>query len=242
MTFITSQSIIGEVVAENYRTAGVFKRNGIDFCCNGNRSIATACDTLQIETGPVIDQLHQVVKETDNSGMNLTGWPPDLLADYIEKKHHRFVVAAIQEITPFLNKIVQVHGKRHPELAQVQQLFIESAVDLTNHMKKEETIIFPYIRAKTSEIAEGKKQALPHFGSIQKPIAMMHHEHETEGERFRTIARLTNNYTPPQDACNTYRVTLALLQAFEADLHLHIHLENNILFPKAIQLEQKVKA
>ncbi|MNR31126.1 Iron-sulfur cluster repair protein DnrN [compost metagenome] len=138
------------------------------------------------------------------------------------------------EIVPFLNKVASVHGDRHPELLEVQQLFRGCVEELTSHMQKEEQILFPFVR----QLATGKSVQAP-FGSVQNPINMMMHEHTAEGERFRRIVELTDNYMPPEDACNTYKVTFALLQEFEEDLHLHIHLENNIMFPRAIALEAK---
>lgn len=142
----------------------------------------------------------------------------------------------IQEITPFLHKVVRVHGNLHPELIEIEQLFKESAGELTAHMKKEELILFPYIRKMVEAQRSGTQVQAP-FGTVHNPIRMMMHEHDSEGERFRKIAALSNNYTPPADACNTYKVTYSLLKEFEEDLHLHIHLENNILFPKSIELE-----
>ncbi len=158
------------------------------------------------------------------------------MADYIEKKHHRYVENKIQEITPFLEKVARVHGDRHPELNEIRQLFDASAGELTAHMKKEEQILFPFIRKMVAAQNQNTTVQAP-FGTVQNPIQMMMHEHENEGERFRKIAALTDNYTPPEDACNTYRVTFFLLKEFEEDLHLHIHLENNILFPKSIAIE-----
>lgn len=234
---ISQESIVGELVAQDYRTAAVFKENGIDFCCNGDRSIAEACQQKELESNQVIHQLEEVLQQQKNTGVDYKSWPLDLLADYIEKTHHRYVETKIREITPYLNKIVSVHGEHHPELKEVQRLFQESAGELSMHMKKEELILFPYVRKMLREKSTGNWLQAP-FGTILNPIGMMREEHDTEGERFRKIDQLTNHYTPPADACNTYKVTLALLKEFEEDLHLHIHLENNILFPKAIQLEE----
>jgi len=234
---ITEQTIIGELVAADYRTAPVFKKYGIDFCCNGNRRIADACDSKKMDAAPLLDALHLVSAQSSTPGADYNTWPPDLLADYIVKKHHRYVTARIQEIVPFLHKVAKVHGGHHPELKEVEELFEGCAAELTAHMHKEETILFPYI----CKLMDAEKMEKPPFGSVENPIRMMMHEHTTEGERFRKIAELTDNYTPPEGACNTYRVTLSLLQEFEEDLHLHIHLENNILFPKAIAMEHNMQ-
>jgi regulator of cell morphogenesis and NO signaling len=234
---ITKETIIGELVAQNYRTASVFKNSNIDFCCNGNRTIEDACTQKNIDSDTLIAQLENVTVQSSDSGTDYNSWELDLLADYIEKKHHRYVVNKISEILPFLEKVVRVHGDHHPELKEVEQLFKESAGELTAHLKKEEMILFPFIRKMVEAKSNGTATQAP-FGTVQNPIRMMMHEHDGEGERFRKIATLTDDYTPPADACNTYRVTLSLIKEFEEDLHLHIHLENNILFPKSIVLEE----
>lgn len=237
---ITENNIIGELVAQNYRTSTVFKKYKIDFCCNGNRSIAEACQNNAIDSHVLIGELEDVSQYSPHTqAINFMAWPLDLLIDYIEKKHHRYVESTIEQIVPFLTKIASVHGDKHPELLEIRQLFAESTSDLTAHMKKEEMVLFPYIRHLVQSNPTTKQLQVP-FGTVQNPIQMMMHEHDTEGERFRQIARLSNDYTPPKDACNTYKVTYALLQEFEDDLHQHIHLENNILFPKAIELEKNI--
>lgn len=234
---IHENNIIGELVANDYRTASVFKKYGIDFCCQGNRTIADACTAKKIDSKSVIMDLNHINQEQVGASTDYKSWPIDLLTDYIEKKHHRYVEDKTQEIKPYLDKICSVHGKHHPELFEIRDQFNASAGELATHMKKEEFILFPFIR----KLAKAKQQNVivdaPAFGTIQNPIAMMHEEHTIEGDRFRKIEGLSNHYTPPNDACNTYRVTLALLQEFEQDLHLHIHLENNVLFPKAIEME-----
>lgn len=234
---ITEQSIVGELVAKDYRTASVFKKYRIDFCCSGNRNIAEACKKKQVASEELIEALQLITQQNSTIHDDYSSWPLDLLADYIEKKHHRYVTAKIQEIMPYLHKITGVHGDNHSELKEVEYLFAESAEELTAHMQKEEKILFPFIR----KMVQNGKDVLPlPFGSVQNPIRSMMQEHDTEGERFRTIAALTQDYAPPADACNTYRVTFSLLKEFEEDLHLHIHLENNILFPKSIILEQSL--
>ena len=237
---ISAKQIIGEVVARDYRTAAVFKQSGIDFCCNGNRSIEAACSEMNISDSVVLQQLQYVVSTPTSKDHNYQSWPPDLLAAYIEQIHHVYVRKKIIEIKPYLSKITAVHGDVHPQLHEVKQLFEESAYDLEQHMKKEERILFPFIKKMVKMKTENVQAEKYSFSSVENPIAMMHEEHDTEGERFRKIAALTNNYTVPSDGCNTYRVTLALLKEFEDDLHLHIHLENNILFPQAVQLEKEV--
>jgi regulator of cell morphogenesis and NO signaling len=234
---INNETIIGSLVAEDYRTAQIFKKNKIDFCCNGNRTIAQACEQKSIDSNALVEELNNLPTNQGDNSIDFNTWPLDLLADYIIKKHHRYVNAQIVDILPFLRKVARVHGERHPELLEIESLFNASAIELTSHMQKEESILFPYIQ-KLVLAKEQNATIQPPFGTVKNPVNMMMNEHDTEGERFRKIATLTNNYTPPEDACNTYKVTFALLKAFEEDLHLHIHLENNILFPKAIKMEE----
>ena len=232
--------IIGELVAKDYRTASVFKKYSIDFCCQGNRTIEEACVKKNIDTKKVLEDLVAMMESKSESTTDYQSWPLDLLADYIEKKHHRYVQEKTLEIQPYLDKICKVHGERHPELLKIKEEFNASAGELAAHMKKEELILFPFIRKMTQAKMENIKVDAAHFGTVINPIQMMMDEHTVEGNRFRKIEELSNNYTPPQDACNTYRVSFSLLKEFEQDLHLHIHLENNILFPKAIEIEKEL--
>lgn len=235
---IDNQSNIGKIVAENYKAASVFKQYGIDFCCNGNRTIESACRKKQIDPDQLLTELQEAVTQKGTGEIDFKSFPPDLLADYIEKTHHRYVEKKIIEITPYLNRIVQVHGENHPELLVVEQLFQQSAGDLTAHMKKEELVLFPYIRRLVQSQLSGSTKSETPLDTIAEIVARMEQDHEAEGDRFRSISELTDSYNPPADACNTYRVTFSLLREFEEDLHRHIHLENNILFPKAIELEK----
>ncbi len=234
-----NQDIIGEVVAHDYRTASVFKNAGIDFCCQGNRTIQEACTKKKVLVSDVLKALEDVLASTSTQ-TDFNNWPLDLMVDYIEKKHHRYVEEKSQEIKPYLDKICKVHGNAHPELFEIQKAFNESVGELAMHMKREELVLFPYIKKLVNAKSNNETLTRPPFGTVNNPIEKMMDEHSTEGERFREISELSNNYNPPSDACNTYKVTYALLKEFEEDLHLHIHLENNILFPKAINLEKEL--
>lgn len=238
----TAQQVtIGELVATDYRAARVFESFGIDFCCKGNRTIEEACEKKKVDAVAVKEALDKALTSPNEESMDFNFWPLDLLADYIEKKHHRYVEDNIPLLLQYLTKLCKVHGEAHPELFEITKLFSESAGELTTHMKKEELILFPYIRKMLKKTKNGSSVVdAPHFRTVRNPIKIMMQEHENEGDRFEKIAALTNNYNPPADACNTYRVTYALLDEFESDLHKHIHLENNILFPKSIVYEGKV--
>lgn len=230
---------IGEYVAKDFRTAAIFSKYGIDFCCKGNRTIEEACEKKGVDTDQLMDQINTVLATKNDSAIDFKTWPLDLLADYIEKTHHRYVEEKTQILLPFLDKLCKVHGANHPELFEINELFIGCAGELAQHMKKEELMLFPFIKKMAKAALTDGKIVKPQFGTVKNPIAMMMQEHETEGDRFVKIAALTNNYTPPADGCSTFRVTYAMLADFEQDLHKHIHLENNILFPSAMLLEKK---
>lgn len=237
---VQENQIIGELVANDYRTASIFKKYNIDFCCQGNRTIEDACKAKDIDQKLVVSDLNELLQSTKDVATDFQSWPLDLLAEYIEKKHHRYVETKTLEIKPYLEKICRVHGERHPKLLEISEHFTATAGELAMHMKKEELLVFPFIKRMVRAEKEGTELVASKAGSLKKLIDSMMDDHATEGERFRKIDALSNNFTPPEDACNTYRVTFALLKEFEQDLHMHIHLENNILFPKAIELEEKL--
>lgn len=234
-----SQKHIGQFVADDFRTAAVFAKYKIDFCCNGNRTIDEACEGKGIDSGKIITELEAVLNSKTEQSIDYKSWPLDLLAEYIEKKHHRYVEERIPVLRQFLDKLCKVHGERHPELITINELFTASAGELASHLKKEELILFPFVKRMVKAKMESTEIQSPQFETVENPIELMMQEHDNEGERFRQIAELSNNYNPPADGCNTYKVTFAMLQEFEQDLHLHIHLENNILFPGAIELEKQ---
>ena len=187
----------------------------------------------------IMEEINQVLNTKTGETIDYKSWPLDLLAEYIEKKHHRYVEEKIPVLRQFLDKLCNVHGERHPELYKINELFTASAGELASHMKKEELILFPFIKKMVNAKLVNVALQSPQFGTVENPITLMMQEHDNEGQRFRDIAELTDNYNPPADGCNTYKVTFAMLEEFEKDLHLHIHLENNILFPAAVKLEQQ---
>lgn len=229
---------VGSFVADDYRAASVFQRYGIDFCCRGGVSIEEVSELHNIDADQLLSEIHDAVNGKSSEGTDFKSWPLDLLADYIEKKHHRYVERTVPALKQYLDKICEVHGARHPELEMIRNEFYVAAENLTAHMKKEEVMLFPYIRKMVGSEDCGEKLD-PGFWTVKNPIRVMMNEHDTEGERFRLISKLSNDYSTPEDACRTYQVSFSLLKEFESDLHHHIHLENNILFPKAIELEAK---
>jgi regulator of cell morphogenesis and NO signaling len=238
---ITDQTV-GEIVARDYRAAEVFGKYRIDFCCQGGTSLEEACNKRNVDPAQLRAELEKALEKPQEQAIDFQTWAPDLLSDYIEKTHHRYVASNIPVLEQYLDKIFRVHGGRHPELEEVYQLFEEVANELSSHMKKEETILFPYIRDMVAQQMTGSDFVPAPFGSVNNPIQVMEKEHDFAGQHFFRIAELTNQYTAPDDACTTYRVAFSKLQEFEQDLHRHVHLENNILFPKAKQLEAELAA
>lgn len=229
---------VGGIVADDFKYAEVFSRYKIDFCCNGSDSIQEACRKAGADVDMIIGEL-QAAPSDVSATVDFKSWPTDLLADYILKFHHRNIRAQGPEIAALLDKVSHVHGHNHPELYEVRELFSRSLADLENHLQKEEMILFPYIYQLCDAQASGTSAPSFHCGSITGPIAVMMAEHDAEGERYRYISGLTDSYTAPAGTCGSYRLALQKLKAFEAALHHHIHLENNILFPGAVKLESR---
>lgn len=227
---------VAEVVSENIKTAHVFKKHGIDFCCGGGITIEKACEKKQLEYEIIKNELLQV--DDTPKAYDYNSWNLDFLIDHIVNIHHTYVEESIPLILQYSNRVAHVHGHHYTEVVKINELFTEVANELTEHLKKEEQVLFPYVKVLLKLKAEGGKLETPPFGTVENPIHMMETEHESAGDIFKTIAKLTNNYTPPEGACNTFRALYAKLDEFEQDLHQHIHLENNILHAKAKQLEQ----
>jgi regulator of cell morphogenesis and NO signaling len=230
------RATVGEIVATDFRTARVFEQFGIDFCCGGRRSIAEACESAAVDPQIVERALGALPPIAEHDDNDVTRWLPDRLIEHILTKHHAYVRAALPSIGRQLAKLVEVHGQRHPELTRIAASFDQMSRDLLQHMMKEERVLFPYIREMASAQGAGSSQSP--FGTVENPIRMMEREHREAGDELRLIRELTSGYVPPADGCTTYRVCFAQLAEFERDLHRHVHLENNVLFPRAIELER----
>jgi regulator of cell morphogenesis and NO signaling len=222
---------VGEIVAEDWRAAAVFEQFGIDFCCGGRRSVADACRGAGIDARVVEEAIAAL--PDDASGDDPRHWTVDSLVDRIELTHHAYVRSSLPRVAAFLTKLVRVHGGRHPELVQISAKSEALGRELLQHMLKEERVLFPYIR----ELAMATRAAPSPFGTVENPIRMMEREHDEAGVLMHEIRTLTADYTPPADGCTTYRVCFEELARFERDLHRHVHLENNVLFPEAVALE-----
>lgn len=230
---------LGFIVAENALAARVLQRYGMDFCCGGGKTLEEACREKGVSAAEVIREIQASKRTAANDGTDAARMKLDDLTRYIEKVHHRYTEDSTQLISRNLERLETVHGERHPELNEIKTIFAEMTGHLAVHMKKEELMLFPYIR----KLVNMGKDALGKsvFGSVASPVAAMMNDHDHEGERLQALARLTDNYRVPADGCNTYKATYAAMQELEADLHMHIHLENNVLFPGAVEMENGYK-
>jgi regulator of cell morphogenesis and NO signaling len=235
-----AETTIGETVKKDFRAAQVFTRHGIDFCCGGKKTITDACCEKKVNEKELRDELAQITSGTDTVTELYNSMDADALVNYILKKHHAYVGASIPVIMQYLDKVYKVHGHGYPELEKVFANFSAVADELTHHMMKEERVLFPYISSLAIAKRAGEKIAPPMFGTVANPIHMMEAEHENAGNLLREINEITDGYTIPPEACNTFRVSYLSLKQFEEDLHIHVHLENNILFPMAKQLEMEM--
>jgi regulator of cell morphogenesis and NO signaling len=233
----TLETPIREIVTADFRAAAVFDSHRIDFCCGGAQPLNEACRAAGVDTIQVLAELHRAFAEPSSTIPNFAVWTPDELIDYIVTKHHSYVRQALPTIAAHTEKIARVHGERHPELVEVARLFAAVVDDMTGHMWKEEQILFPFISALASAADENRSAPRAPFGTVANPIHMMEMEHEAAGGAMGRIRELTGDYAEPSDACTTYAITLKELEAFEQDLHAHVHLENNVLFPRAVTLE-----
>jgi len=236
---IIEQKTLSEIVTDDFRSAAVFEKYGLDFCCHGNRSLIDAASEKQIPMEIMLTNLADAFQLNDTSSIDFNNMELDKLVDYIIKTHHAFVREKLPFITELGNKVVNAHGANHPEVLEIAQLFAGVKVEFEGHLIKEEMILFPQIK-KLAEVKRGEVEYIrPPFGSIAHPIRVMEAEHENAGSAFDSIKKLSQNYNPPADACNTFKVYYAELENFENDLHKHVHLENNILFPKSLTCERE---
>jgi regulator of cell morphogenesis and NO signaling len=236
----TLDMTIRDIVANDFRTAAVFQRHGIDFCCKGDRSIQDACRNGRVTAEQVLADIAEATATPVVGGARFNSWDLDTLASYIVANHHEFVRKLIPVLLTHTKKVAAVHGDRHPEMIEVAEVFNDVADEMTSHMAKEEQILFPYIVAVEDASHRGGGRPSSPFGTVRNPIRMMEMEHESAGDAMARIRSLTSGYAIPEGACTTYRVCLQELEAFERDLHEHVHLENNILFPKAARLEAEL--
>lgn len=234
-----NKQAVGAIVAQRFSAASVFAKYGIDFCCHGDTPLDEACKQAGVSVDEVLKAL-DTPQTAGSSRSEFASWPLDLVMDYVLKIHHRGIRENGPAVLELLNKVVDVHGDKHPELYEVKSLFVESLQELEMHLQKEENVLFPYLY----ELFEAQQNNHPmeqmHCGSIENPIRVMRMEHEGEGNRYHYIEKITNNYTAPEDACNSYKLVYQQLKEFVEALYEHIHLENNLIFPRFMEIEQEL--
>ena len=231
---------IGELVAADYRKAEVFRKFGIDFCCGGKKSLKEACKEKGIDDKEISNALSEIENQSKIAQFDFNSWGIDFLTDYIINVHHKYVNENVDMIYEFSDKVANRHGNNHPEVIKIAELYKKIAAELKLHMMKEENILFPYIKNLAIAKNASNKIEISTFKNIESPIRVMENEHEIVGNYMDEIHQISNEFTPPEDACSSYKVLYAKLNEFEKDLHQHIHLENNILFPKSIKLEKEL--
>lgn len=230
------QQTVGEFVRQKPTRARVFESFKIDYCCGGKVSLARACEKRGIDVNDVLQSIRSIDEQAENcdtfvdtDSMSLTE-----LADHVEQTHHAYLKAELPRLDAMTAKVARVHGDKDPRLHQVREAFVRLKAELEPHMFKEEQVLFPIIR----QLDASTEPIEFHCGSVANPIRQMEHEHDLAGNELAALNQATDGYTPPDWACNTYRAMLDSLARLEADMHQHVHKENNVLFPKAIQLEQ----
>ncbi len=230
---------LADLVRRDIRVASVFDKHGLDFSCHGDRTLADACEERQVDSGAVIDDLLDLGPA--GSGENFDQQDIDSLCDYIEKECHGYLRTEVPVLTEHLRLVCEAEGSAFAFLPRVAELFAHATQELLTHIQKEELLVFPYVRELVRSQTAGTTPAAPIYQTIRNPISVMEFEHEMSGEMVNTIRRLTTQYTAPEGASAALRNLYTELKEFESKLHIHVHLENNIVFPKTLALEKKIR-
>ncbi len=234
MTTFKLNDTVGEIVRSHPALSRLFEQAQVDYCCGGQRTLAEACAKRGIDVQAFLAQLEDFATTEPAPTLNLNALSLTELADHIERLHHAYLHEELPRLEKLVTKVARVHGEKEPRLIQIQQIFLMLAAELTHHLMKEEQVLFPLIR----RIEASALLPMSHCGSVANPIRRMEVEHTEAGDALAQLRQLTDDYTPPDWACNTYRALFNALATFEQDMHQHVHKENNLLFPRAIALEQ----
>jgi regulator of cell morphogenesis and NO signaling len=228
MMAITSETAVRDIVLENPGAIPLLEQLGIDYCCGGQHALGEACSRRGLSVATVLDKLAEATREPTDKNWQTARLTE--LTEYIVSRHHAFTREQLRLLGELAAKVERRHGERHPEILELNKAIAALTAEITHHFYCEENILFPYIR----ESEAGGLLTEPVFNSVEQPVTRMMMEHDQTGDELRRLRELTNNYQPPQDACTTFRALYRALEELESDLHQHIHLENNILFPRAL--------
>jgi regulator of cell morphogenesis and NO signaling len=236
----TSESKVKDIAVSNPSARQVLEDAGVDYCCGGGQSLHDACLHSGVSAGEILERLRENKQNINPDAANWAAASLSALTQHIRARHHQYVRISIPRIRGLLDKVKSKHGANHPEVAAIQDLFFQVASEMIMHMQKEEQILFPYIeRLEQVSCGNGSLEP-PFFQTVKNPIHAMMKEHDSAGELLKRICQSSSAYTPPAGACMSYKALYDQLREFEADLHQHVHLENNILFPRAVELESAV--
>jgi regulator of cell morphogenesis and NO signaling len=233
----TNETTLKEIAVSSPAAARVLEEVGVDYCCGGNHSLEAGCAGTGVAAEEILARLRANTEQALPEDADWRSAPLAELTEHIRQKHHGYVREAIPRVSVLLEKVKAKHGANHPEIASIEGLFRQLGQDMIAHMQKEEIILFPYIERLERSRNSGAALERPFFQSVRNPIQMMMNEHDGAGNLAKQIREASSNYAPPAEACTSYQRLYGELRQFEADLHMHVHLENNILFPRAVELE-----
>jgi regulator of cell morphogenesis and NO signaling len=236
----TTTTTVGDIAAANPAAKKVLEEAGVDYCCGGAKSLNEVCTHTGVSAEEILRRLQENRHEAGPQEANWAGAPLADLTKHIVEKHHSYVRGAVPRISALLAKVKAKHGQSHPEVAAIEREFLGLGQEMYAHMQKEEQILFRYVE-KLERASEGQEQLEPpFFRTVRHPVHRMIEEHDLAGRALQGLRSLSAGYQAPTEACESYREVYRLLEEFEADMHAHVHLENNILFPRAVELEAKM--
>lgn len=231
---------VKDIALFNPAARQILENAGLDYCCGGGTSLDEACLHANVSPDEILKLVREKSKNATQEDGNWVAMPLSELTRHIREKHHQYVREAIHRTQPLLDKVISKHGSNHAELGEIGKLFTEVSREMIMHMQKEEQILFPYVDAMERAVTKHEPVEPPFFQTVRNPIHTMMKEHDAAGEFVNEIRRLTSDYTAPAGACASFKALYEALREFESDLHQHVHLENNVLFPRAVEMENAV--